>query len=204
MRLLVVLALALVPAGCGVVAGTGSPGSSGEETLPAETDKAIPTLDEFRLRPPPIVLVSRAGKQMAAQGSSCVQFVAPDSGQGTGACSDVAGPLLPERISIVPRGDRVLLVVGGAAAQDGRVTVRPLGCTDEETLAFDLAPGMSETPWRIDLDPGAYQLDVFTRFESNEGRNGDVSGSLGLLVGDSDAHRTVPLPASLAVCPFPD
>jgi hypothetical protein len=202
MRLLVLLALALVPAGCGVAAETGSPGSSGEKTLAAEPDKPIPTLDESELRPPPIVLVSQAGKQIAAQGSSCVQFVDPDSGQGSGACSDVGGPLLPERVSIVQRGDTATLVVGGASAQDGKVTVRPLGCTDEETLAFDLAAGMSGTPRQIELDPGAYQLDVFTRFESNDGRSGDLSGSLGLLVAESDARAIVPVKPADAVCPF--
>jgi hypothetical protein len=201
---LLLLVMTLVIAGCGVATEeTGTPASSGEESVPAETSKPIPTLDEANLRPPPIVLVSAAGKQEATRGSSCVQYADPASGEGAGACSDVAGPLHPDFISLVRRGDNTLVIVAGASAEGGSVTVRPLGCADQE-LVFDLASGRDETRWRVDLEPGAYQLDVFTRFETTDGRSGDVSGSLGLLVGDSDARRTVPAKAGLAVCPFPE
>jgi hypothetical protein len=202
---LLLLVMTLAIAGCGVATEeTGTPASSGEESLPTETSKPIPTLDEANLRPPPIVLVSAAGKQEARRGSSCVQYADPASGEGAGACSDVAGPLHPDFVSLVRPGDNTLVIVAGASAEGGSVTVRPLGCDDQETLVFDLASGADETSWRVDLEPGAYQLDVFTRFETTDGRSGDVSGSLGLLVGDSDARRTVPAKAGLAVCPFPE
>jgi hypothetical protein len=204
-RPLPLLLATLVIAGCGVATNeSGAPASSGEESLPAETSKPIPTLDEANLRPPPIVLVSTAGKQEATRGSACVQYADPASGEGAGACSDVAGPLHPERISIVRRGETTLVIVAGASTREGSVTVRPLGCADRQTLGFDLASGTDETRWRVDLEPGAYQLDVFTRFETTDGRSGDVSGSLGILVGDSDARRIVPATAGLAVCPFSD
>jgi hypothetical protein len=202
MRLLGALALALVAAGCGVATETGAPGSSGEETLPAETSKLIPTLNEANLRPPGIILASPSGKQEATLGSSCVQYLDPASGQGTGVCSDVGGPLHPDLISLVRRGEDTLVILAGASAEGGSVTVRPFGCTDQETLVFDLEDGADTTRWRVELEPGAYQLDVFTRFETADGRSGDVSGSLGILVLDSDARRIVASKRRPAVCPF--
>jgi hypothetical protein len=41
-----------------------------------------------------------------------------------------------------------------------------------------------ETAWRVHLEPGAYDLDVFANFGAPDGRTGDVSGSLGVLVDD--------------------
>jgi hypothetical protein len=63
---------------------------------------------------------------------------------------------------------------------------------------------MSETHWQVNLDPGAYEVDVFARFASNDGRKGDVSGSLGLLVDPERTPEIIPMDASLALCPFPE
>jgi hypothetical protein len=197
--------VAFALAGCGVASGTGAPASSGAESVPAETlAPPIATLDESMLKPPPILLVSRAPKQEANQSSFCVDYVDQASGQGQGVCSDGV-PVFPKEISTLHPGDWANLLLAGAFVnEEGSVVVRPLGCKDEETLSFDLAAGMSETHWRVDLKPGAYQLDVFARFGSNDGRGGDVSGTLGLLVGDKEERQTVPVKAGLEVCPFPD
>ena len=60
--------------------------------------------------------------------------------------------------------------------------------------------------WRIDLEPGAYELDVFALFELGDGLSGDTSGSLGLLVGggpkEYDYSGVVALDEILAVRPF--
>jgi hypothetical protein len=64
----------------------------------------------------------------------------------------------------------------------GHVRVpRPLGCDDRTIETVALAPG-PQTPWTVDLEPGAYELDVFGYFESDAGATGDVSGTLGLTV----------------------
>jgi hypothetical protein len=199
---LLLLVLLLVIAGCGAeTEGAGVPASSGAEsqTLPAETVPQSPTQEEPELKPPTILLISAAGKQPAAQGSYCV------TGLSSGACADMAGPTHPEEMSVLHSGDRATVALAGAFVMDeGSVVVRPLGCQDKETLSFDLTPGMGETHWRVQLEPGAYQFDVFTRFHSDDGRNGDVSGSLGLLIESAGPPRTVPVDPDLAVCPFAD
>jgi hypothetical protein len=188
-------------AGCGAaVEGTGLAGS-GEETVPAETTK---TTDEPNTAPPLIVLVNAAGKQIATAGSSCVDYADPVTGEGVGRCGDVgADSLHPSSLTIVHPGDTVLLLLAGAFAKgDGSVTVRPLGCRDRETTTFGLRRGVSETRWEAAVEPGAYELDVFTNFGSNDGRQGDVSGTLGVLVDSERAYAVLDHPESFAVCPF--
>jgi hypothetical protein len=203
------IALAFALGGCGVANETGVPGSSGAESVPAETlAPPIATLDESMLKPPPILLVSRAGKQEAIQSSFCVQYVDQASGQDQGVCADGV-PVFPKEVSTLQTGDWANLVLAGAFVKDeGSVVVRPLGCKDEETLSFDLTAGMSETHWRVQLKPGAYQLDVFARFGSNDGRSGDVTGTVGLLVGggpkENDYIGVVAVRDAMQVCPFPD
>jgi hypothetical protein len=85
------------------------------------------------------------------------------------------------------------------------VTIRPLGCTDQVTTEITLEPGTGEHPWDVDLDHGAYQLDVFALFEAKDGRTGDVSGTLGLTVAGAkkwDALGVLGVRRSMHVCPF--
>jgi hypothetical protein len=200
MRRFPVLLIALLAAGCGTAAGTGAPGSSGEDS--PVTTIGVKGVDESKVKPPPLMLVSAAGKQTGVPGSSCVQYTDPSSGQGVGLCTDM--PLVhPDDLSVIHPGERVIILLAGAFVTDeGSVSVRPLGCTKQETLAFDLARGTSETHWQVELEPGSYELDVFARFRSNDGREGDLNGSLGLLVDADRAHEIVPVDVGLAVCPF--
>jgi hypothetical protein len=55
------------------------------------------------------------------------------------------------------------------------------------------------TTWRVELDPGAYELDVFVMFEGGE-KSGDVSGALGLLVDETARLEVVPVSAAGGGC----
>jgi hypothetical protein len=194
---------ALALAGCG--AETGMPGSSGESPTPAQPTVST-QVDEPELAPPPIFFVSAAGKQRAAQGSSCIEYTNVATGESSGQCGDVAGPVRPKAMTVVQAGDNVIITIPGAMLKKGSaITIRPLGCADKETEKLDL-PDPGELHWQVDLEPGAYQLDVFALFELRDGLSGDTSGTLGLLVGggpkEYDYSGVVALDETLAVCPF--
>jgi hypothetical protein len=193
----------LVLAGCGT-AVEGAPGVSGQETVLATETTDAKSPAEPNTKPPPIVLVNAAGKQIARPGSSCVNYTDPVTGEGVGGCGDVGvDALRPGSLTVVHPGDTVLLLLAGAFAQgDGGVTVRPLGCRNRETASFGLRQGMSETHWEAPSEPGAYELDVFTNFGSNDGRRGDVSGTLGILVDADRDYALLHHPDRFAVCPF--
>lgn len=161
--------------------------------------------------PPTITLASKNGNQDAVQGSYCLH------GAGGGVCADSVATY-PREVTVVVAGDEVAVVIADAAVerspgchsdneQDciGSVTVRPLGCQRPEVQSLPLALG-PETHWTVDLDPGAYQLDVHVHFKSSAAR-GDVSGSLGLIVADrtmadGPAAGVSEIQPSMQVCPF--
>ena len=161
--------------------------------------------------PPTFTLESKDGDQNAVQGSYCI-----DRG-GRGECNDYPA-VFPKEVTVVAAGDEVSFVMAGAAVvrssrchseteQDciGWVMVRPLGCEGPDVVeSVPLAVG-HETHWTVDLDPGAYQLDVFSHFASS-GASGDVSGSLGLVVAENPATVGGPgvleVQPSMQVCPF--
>jgi hypothetical protein len=181
------LASALVLAGCGAGKQRGGDAAS---TSQASNTKA-----------PPIVLESAAGRQEAVPGSSCVS-----SGDGVIGCSD-AGRLSPESLSIVRPGEEVRIFVEDAdvvrsdgCMEDehegeciGTAAVRELGCKERAVAKILLAPG-PVTTWSVDLAPGAYEIDVFAYFVAADGRGGDVSGWLGLLVDETAALEVVAAP----------
>lgn len=132
-------------------------------------------------------------------------------------CSD-APAVHPVAITVAQPGDEVTFVFSGADVVrprgchgedeqwcSGYVLVRPLGCEDREVQRVPLALG-PETRWTIDLETGAYELDVFGYFESSEGATGDVSVALGLLVGggpkNHDYLGVVAVKRAMQVCPF--
>jgi hypothetical protein len=210
--------LALVLAGCGSTAErTGVPASSGEASVPVETSGPTTSIDESKLKPPGIVLRSSVGEQKAVQGSFCVEYLDPGSGQGSGVCGD-SPAVHPTAITVALAGDEVTLVFSGADVVRpsdchseeeqgciGYVYVKPLGCEDPEIERVPLALG-PETRWTIDLKRGAYELDVFGYFERSDGATGDVSGSLGLLVGGGpkryDALGVTGIKPAMQVCSF--
>jgi hypothetical protein len=210
--------VALVAAACGSAGEkAGNPGSSepaaktssGAETvqttLPAETVPAEEDPLAGKLQPPAILLMYRGQEQEAVRGSYCVDYVDEASGQGSGVCADAGAPTYPDAATSVESRDRVTFVLRGATFEhESVVTIRPFGCADRETDTIVLEPGSGEHTWAVDLAWGAYQLDVLARFTAKDGRQGDVSGSLGLTVagpkrwdalGVGDVHR------SMWVCP---
>jgi hypothetical protein len=131
-------------------------------------------VDDARpVNPPAIELVSEAGVQRAAPGSYCVD----DPQAGVGECVDREAPAGPEQLSVVRPGETVTIALVGSTAVDGAVSVRRLGC-EEELASVPLEP---ETRWEVDLEPGAYELWIFTTFEAGSA-GGDTSGVLGLVV----------------------
>lgn len=166
------LALALLlAAGCGA-GETELGGGEATGTVEQEPAGSVPQ-DAKTLLPPAIELVSRAGRQRAAPGSYCVD----DPQAGVGQCVDFEAPAGPEQLSVVRRGETLTIAFVGASAVDGSASVRRLGC-DEELVSVPLEP---ETRWKVDVEPGAYELQIFTTFEAGSA-SGDTSGVLGLVV----------------------
>jgi hypothetical protein len=159
------------------------------------------------------MLESAAGRQVAVLGSYCV------NAQMEGGCADT-GPIHPEAVTVAQPGEeltfslegaRVVRAAGCHASDEqgciGTVAVRPLGCERRSVSTIALEAG-SATRWTADLDEGTYELDVFAYFETKDGRTGDVSGSLGLLVGGGpkkyDALGVIGIKPAMQVCPFAD
>jgi hypothetical protein len=171
MRVILLVLAVLLAAGCGEAeTEPGSRGTTG--TADQEPTGSVPQDAKPRM-PPPIELASEAGLQRAAPGSYCVD----DPQAGVGQCVDYEAPAGPEQLSVVRPGEALTIAFVGASAVDGSASVRRLGC-DEELASVPLEP---ETRWEVDLEPGAYELEVFGTFEAGSA-NGDTSGVLGLLV----------------------
>jgi hypothetical protein len=140
--------------------------------------------------PPPIVLVSKAGRQRAVQESFCVES---DTETGTRRrCVDMVDGR-PRRLSVVrPRG-RIAIIIDDATEASGIVTVQRLGRTRDVARFRVQGP---RTPWRIRLRPGAYEVEVeVSAFRTADGRRGDTSGSLGLLVDRNRRISIIPVSA---------
>lgn len=222
MRRVPILTVIFVAAACGSSAERpGMQASSGQESSSGETTSAPSTpIDESDLRPPEILLRNSVGEeQKAVAGSFCVDYLDTASGYGTGVCGD-SGAVHPDAVTVALAGDEVTFVFSeakivrssgcqGADEQDciGYVLVRPLGCEEREAKRVPLVLG-PETGWTIDLQRGAYELDVFGYFETSAGATGDVSGSLGLVVGggpkEYDALGVTAIKPAMQVCPFVD
>jgi hypothetical protein len=189
----------LALAGCGeATRETAVPASSGPtepsgvtETSSgaAETSTGVTETSTPPVRPPEIVLASAAGKQIALLGSYCVTATDESTGQSQGLCADSMWPH-PKRVSVVHPGDSVSVVLSDAnVRKDGSVTVLPLGCEHTVVKTIPLTPGQQSTAFAVDLDPGAYELQVFAPFKA-AASSGDVSGALGLVVAP-DAPATI-------------
>ena len=141
-------------------------------------------------RPPALELVSEAGSQRAAQGSYCV------SGPVSGECTDLEAPVRPEQVSVVRPGEVVTIAFAGADAVEGSASVRRLGC-DEELLSLPLEP---ETSWKVELEPGSYEVAAeAVAFEAGRA-SGDTSGVLGVVV-DATAPLEVRPAGPPVACP---
>lgn len=174
MRAILLLVAVFLAAGCGEAetepGGGGATGTVEEPTGSVPQDAGKPRM------PPAIELVSEAGRQRAAPGSYCVD----DPQAGVGECVDYEAPAGPEQLSVVRPGETVTIALVGSSAVEGSASVRRLGC-EEEVVSVPLGP---ETRWEVDLEPGAYELQIFTTFEAGTA-SGDTSGVLGLVVDET-------------------
>jgi hypothetical protein len=187
---LVSLVVSIVAFGCGAGSETSGSGTPAASTATEQVDTSTRA---DRQKPPPIVLVSDAGSQTAVPGSFCVQYTDEAAGESGGACADTPA-ITPAQMTTVRPGEVVRVVLEDAEiTRSGSLAVHPL-CRRKTVESIPLDPG-PETTWRVDLEPGRYQLDVFAYFESADGRSGDVSGSLGVLVDDAAPLEIVPVPA---------
>jgi hypothetical protein len=185
----------------GVVAETGGSSPAVTTTVPS------PVLPP-EIAPPPIVLEAAGTRQEAWQGSYCVTKV-DASGSGTGVCSD-ASLWHAEQLTVVRPGDGVRIGLAEGAFVYGHdgctpecppiVTAFPLGCQEGAVATFEVPEGKSA--WVVELEPGAYELQVFGRFTAPDGRSGDTFGLLGLLVDPDGERAVIPVTDDLAVCPF--
>jgi hypothetical protein len=204
-------AVLAVAAGCGDVAeepgeagGAPPPATGAPDTGYAETGGTAPATTSTEpsppapeLRPPAITLASDAGHQRAVQESYCV------TGAGVGVCADTFDQD-PKRLTVVKPGDEVTISMPGATLTggDSAFAVRPLGCHGQELATVPLGPDGAR--WAVDLEPGAYELQVFVHFEAEDGTSGDSSGSLGLLVDPDREPAIVKAKPGLFVCPPSD
>ena len=200
---LCLVALLLVPVGCGAAgdqSGASPSTSTATETASHPTETVSLPLDEAEMtRPPPILLESAAGRQVAVLGSYCVTYTDEASGQGAGICTDSERPS-PEQLSTARPGEEIRILLEDAeVTRPASVTVHPLGCERKTVAEIRLALGPATT-WRVDLEPGVYELSVFTNFEAADGRTGDVFGALGLLVDETAPLEVVPVPADGSGC----
>ena len=141
---------------------------------------------------PRIALVSAAGKQWAVPGTYCLHT------ESSGVCADSAAPH-PQELSVLPTADSLSLVLARASL-DGpaTITVRHLGCEREELATLRVT---TAKPFALELGPGRYQADVFTRFRDGEdGSSGDVSGSVGIAVRPGAGARIVSAPSGRSGC----
>jgi hypothetical protein len=172
--------------------------------LPLTLALALPAAARAQ-RPPPILLESRAGVQRAVQESYCVSKV--EATGGTGLCADTPD-LRPRRLSVVRPGEAVTIRVPGA-----RIVRRDPACHPRcEAGAAVFRLGRRKTPiarfrlegertrWPVRLGPGVYEVEVFVGlFRTSDGRSGDTSGSLGILVSRTEPRRIVPAPSAPAL-----
>jgi hypothetical protein len=190
------LALCGLLTACGA-AGEQSGGGPASTSHVPETVPSVPADVAEMLKPPAIVLESAAGRQAAVGGGFCVSYMIEEQ-QGTGICTDMEQPS-PDVLSTVRPGEQIAIVVEGSRV-DGRAVVRHLGCDRPSLGRIPLGPGATST-WSVELPPGDYELELFLTFETTDGRSGDTSAALGLLVDAAAPLEIVPVPTGPVDCP---
>ena len=187
-------------------------GSDRSEPPPARTAAASTEASkqaQHGLLPPSIYLGSRAGRQRAVPGKSCVLTVGQGRGEGAADCYIPRGRVVPKVVSVVRPGAPLTVLLPGTTIIrrpgcvgrhecGGWATLRPLGCQRREVAFFPLRG--RTTRWRANVPVGAYQLDVSIDFETANDLTGDANGVLGVLVEDDRREAIVPFRPSLAVC----
>jgi hypothetical protein len=183
MRIVFALALAAVVAGCGATH------AAQQRTFTRYVTETVGDAGDplaKRAVPPLLRLHARAGVQRAVQGSSCVNYTDPKSGEGTGVCSDTPFPT-PRRLSVVRPGEHVRFELAGN--RGFAIDVRSLGCVKHALTTFRVG---RDGRWTVALRPGLYALVVHVRNFRIGARDGDTSGGVGLWVSRRHVRRLVP------------
>ena len=138
-------------------------------------------------------MTSRAGFQRAAQESFCVRVPPHDGQPGVVRCGDSLDRP-PRRLSVVRPGEVVTIRVGSATAIRGaRAYVKVLG---RDTFFGSFRLTQPVTRLRVNLRPRAYEVEIFANYEMADGRTGDTTASLGILVDRKRPLRLLPLSAA--------
>ena len=163
---------------------------------------AVAATDADAPSPPPLVLTSKAGRQVAVPGSFCIE-----DPQGS-RCGDTGDPE-PKRLSIVRPRETIAFSVPGATSLVRKgcaptpcasvVRVFRLGC-DRKAPVASVRLGRTPTRWHARLRPGRYELEAFVYFTMRAGRSGDTMGSFGLLVDRTRRRTIVRAPAKKPPC----
>ena len=158
--------------------------------LPSAAAVAGVQRDQAAVMPPPVTLISAAGEQRAVPETYCLS-IPPRPGETTAAsiCAESVDRK-PRRLSVVRPRETISVVLRGARAATGYG--RLIGLGRRKTIArFRISS--PTTRWRVSLPTGAFELEVYIDgFATADGRTGDTSGSLGLLV-DRTRKRTIVL-----------
>jgi hypothetical protein len=132
---------------------------------------------EVPQRPPVITLLSKSPPQRAVWESFCVSVV------GFGElCADTPN-LEPRWLSVVRPGERVTIVFEKTMKVSGDVWVYKRGC-EREPARRTFATTKARTHWVVPRSfRGRFELNLFAdEFHTADGRVGDVSATLGILV----------------------
>jgi hypothetical protein len=126
--------------------------------------------------PPPVYLLSKAGRQLSRDGDSCTKVQLGD-GIGVAGCWTAEDPD-PRRVTVVRPRDAVAITMVGAIELTGMVAVRPLW--REKSLVGRFRLTGPRTRVIIPFRRGAYELEyVVSRYLSSDGRSGFVKGLSG-------------------------
>jgi hypothetical protein len=144
-------------------------------------------------RPPVIVLDSGSPNQRAVWGTFCVT-VPPDPGKSVYVtlCADAADDSEPRRLSVVRPGERITIAFRKTKKVRGIVGVYKRGCEDEPPRAtFKLRS--AKTRWVVPREfRWRFELSIFARFETRDGRSGDTEAALGLFVSTTRERGLLP------------
>jgi hypothetical protein len=165
---------------------------AGSVLLGAGAQAVAASGESLNFNPPRVVMTSVAGRQQAVRGSSCITVPT-----GTGfvtACGDTPD-VEPRWLSVVRPKEHITLRVR-AKKVDGAFYVHPRGCERRITATFKIKH--PQRRWVVHLRPGRYELSFFLNFLTADGRFGDTSGTLGLLVSRTRDLELIPAGDSLS------
>jgi hypothetical protein len=143
-------------------------------------------------RRPPLVLMSRAGRQTGV----LLRYSVETDGGGYGG---ETASTRPAKVTVARPAEQVSLSMAGVGPTQRLVIVRRLGC-DHPALASVVLDADTER-WSAPQRPGAYELEVTVPyFKPKRGGTGSATGVFGLLVDATREQAVIPASRDLFVC----